>query len=158
MCDDRTKPLSTPMTGSRLVFQRQEMPQQLFNVTWHSSLLAANSSTEQQARCKRFCYLFLCCLLALVLFLRCSLGPNERVQKWYLILSIKVNEVNVQLTQIRPWLYNDFLALFDSNTGHSITHLVYLLESLKKLDRISCSFAMSLSTLMSITHHRILTD
>lgn len=56
---------------------------------------------------------------------------NERVCKWYLILSIKVNEVNMQLAQSRPWLYNDSLTLFDSNTGHSFACLVYHVDSLR---------------------------
>lgn len=63
---------------------------------------------------------------------------NEGVCRRRLILSIKVNQVNTQLTQSRPWLYSNSLSLFDNNTGHSlclpcqITHLVYLLDSLKK--------------------------
>lgn len=81
---------------------------------------------------------------------------NEGVWKWCLILSIKVNDVGMQLTQSRPWLYNDSFTLFDNNTGRSlcsqfqIMHLVYLLDSLKShglnvllLQRVSINFDVS---------------
>lgn len=66
-----------------------------------------------------------------------KLWHNEVVWKWCLMLSIKVNEISVQLTQSSPQLYSDSLTYFDNNTGHSlfslyqIMHLVCLLDFLK---------------------------
>lgn len=103
------------------------------------------ASLQRQVKCLSYCCLMLCdialCLLpsvqlsskldtkASVIFVCavCSLFDslckmcfrhNEGVWKWCLILSIKVNEVSMQLTQSRPWFNNDSFTLFDNNTGH----------------------------------------
>lgn len=123
------------------------------------------ASLQRQVKCLSHCCLMSCdialCLLltvklsstlydtkASVIFVRvicwllvslCKMWfrHNEGAWKWCLILSIKVNEVSMQLTQSRPWLYNDSFTLFDNNTGHSlcsrcqIMHLVYLLDFFK---------------------------
>lgn len=107
------------------------------------------------------CYVCPCYLLAFGL----SLWDVVQAQwgKWCLILSIKVNEVSMQLTQSRPWLYNDSFTFFDNNTGHSlflqcqIMHLIYLLDSLKShgvnvllLHHVSVNFDVNNSTTGSL--------
>lgn len=80
--------------------------------------------------------IFVCVICQLLISLFKMFRHNEGVWNWCLIRNIKVNEVSMQLTQSRPWLYNDSFNLFDINTGHSlcsecqIMHLVYLLDSL----------------------------
>lgn len=85
-------------------------------------LLVLNSSTERQASSYYLTHSIL--FASLGLFFLWDV-VNEKMWKCYLIQSIKVNEVNMQLAESRPWL----LALFETTSGQSFIHPIDLLNS-----------------------------